>query len=41
MLDYRIHYAVLVNEDRLRAARQRAELKRIFRLGAGRHDGRR
>jgi len=41
MLDYKIHYAVMVADERLKAARQRTEQKRVFRLGSQRRDGRR
>lgn len=46
MLDYRMHYAVMQTEDRLRPARQ-PELtpsrgaRRVFRLDTGRAAGRR
>ena len=39
MLDYKLHYAVLLAEDRLRNRQTRPEsrgTKRIFRLGSGR-----
>jgi hypothetical protein len=38
MLDYKLHYAVLLAEDRLRNRQTRSEsrgTKRIFRLGNG------
>jgi hypothetical protein len=50
MLDYRMHYAVMQTEDRLRTARQpeltpNRGLRRVFRLGgerdAARPSGRR
>ena len=46
MLDYRMHYAVMQAEDRLRPARQPAmtpnrATRRVFRLGGGRPAGRR
>jgi hypothetical protein len=40
MLDYKLHYAVLQAEDRLRDRQMRAEsrgAKRVFRLGNGRN----
>lgn len=45
MLDYRMHYAVMQAEDRLRSARQPAMTpnrgaRRVFRLGGGRSGGR-
>ena len=45
MLDYRMHYAVMQAEDRLRPTRQPEltpgkGLRRVFRLGGGRPDGR-
>lgn len=46
MLDYRIHYAVMQAEDRLRPARQpeltpNRGVRRVFRLAGGRGAGRR
>jgi hypothetical protein len=43
MLDYRIHYAVMASEDRVRSHRQQAQseaAKRIFRRGGDRVTGR-
>jgi hypothetical protein len=45
MLDYRMHYAVMQAEDRLRPARQPVLTpnrgpRRVFRLGSGRPVGR-
>jgi hypothetical protein len=44
MLDYRLHYAVMATEDRLRPVRPpvitRRGTRRVFRLGGGREDAR-
>jgi hypothetical protein len=45
MLDYRLHYAILAAEDRLRdsrphAASQNRGLRRIFRVADGRRQAR-
>lgn len=45
MLDYRLHYAVMATEDRMRPSRQpvmtpNRGLRRIFRIGSGRPDQR-
>jgi hypothetical protein len=45
MLDYRLHYAVMAAEDRLRPARSpvmtpHRGARRVFRLGSGRDDAR-
>jgi hypothetical protein len=45
MLDYRLHYAVMATEDRLRPARPAVMtphrgVRRVFRLGGGRNDPR-
>ncbi|HSM38719.1 MAG TPA: hypothetical protein VK838_05235 [Candidatus Limnocylindrales bacterium] len=45
MLDYRLHYAVMATEDRLRPTRQpvmkpNRGTRRVFRLGGGRSDAR-
>ncbi len=45
MLDYRLHYAVMATEDRLRPTRQpviapRRGARRVFRLAGGRDDSR-
>jgi hypothetical protein len=43
MLDYKLHYAVLQAEDRLRSRQMRSEsrgTKRVFRLGSGRSTAR-
>ena len=45
MLDYRLHYAVMAAEDRLRPTRPAVMtpnrgVRRVFRLGGGRDDAR-
>ncbi len=45
MLDYRLHYAIMAAEDRLRPARPSVMtphrgVKRVFRLGGGREEAR-
>ena len=45
MLDYRLHYAIMATEDRLRPARPSVitpnrGVRRVFRLGGGRPDAR-
>ncbi len=45
MLDYRLHYAVMAAEDRLRPTRQAVitphrGMRRVFRLAGGRDDAR-